>query len=236
MLAVAACTLFCCSRATEPRPTPDPKVVDKAVTRAEPAPADSMAASSQPSPTAAPSAEPAEPATDDRAAAPSAEPKPLGDTQRALVDAPPTKATPARPPQPTKAAAQEPKPKPALDTMQRGPAVVSDEFSTWLEASGKIELGKPAQLSVVLVAKDPYKCNEQYPYSLRLDPAPAGISYPEPVVRRMRVSKQRSSMGIPIIVQSAGTKTISGQLSFSVCTEERCLVEKRQLTLRLQVD
>ena len=34
--------------------------------------------------------------------------------------------------------------------------------------------------------------------------------------------------------ESAGKHTLSGQLSFSVCTEDKCMIEKRDLALEIE--
>jgi hypothetical protein len=51
----------------------------------------------------------------------------------------------------------------------------------------------------------------------------------------MKVTAERSVLSIPVQAQAAGKATVSGTLSFSVCTDERCLVEKRELALNLEV-
>jgi hypothetical protein len=115
-------------------------------------------------------------------------------------------------------------------------AVVNEEaFSTWLQAASPAKAGAPVQLEAVLVAKPPYHCNPEYPHKFKLNAAPAGLSYPEETVRGMKVTPGRSVLAIPVNAQSAGKPTISGTLSFSVCTEERCMVEKRDLSVALDV-
>jgi hypothetical protein len=115
-------------------------------------------------------------------------------------------------------------------------AVVQDEaFSTWLQAVSPVTAGSPATVEAVLVAKPPYHCNAEYPHKFKLPAAPAGLSYPEATVRGMQVTAQRSVLRIPVVAQSPGKPTVSGTLQFSVCNDERCLVEKRELSLNLEV-
>ena len=85
------------------------------------------------------------------------------------------------------------------------------------------------------MAKPPYHCNAEYPHKFKLGPAPAGLSYPEATVKGMQVTAERSVLAIPVQAQAPGKAKVSGTLSFSVCTEERCLVEKRELSLELDV-
>ncbi len=116
-------------------------------------------------------------------------------------------------------------------------AVVSEEpFSVWLQAQSPVVAGGAAQVDAVLVAKAPYHCNAEYPHKFKLNAPPAGLTYPAEVVKGMVVTPERGVLRIPVQAQSAGPATVSGTLSFSVCTDERCLVEKRDLTLNLVVN
>jgi hypothetical protein len=116
-------------------------------------------------------------------------------------------------------------------------AVVSDEaYSIWLQAPSPVKAGEPVPVEVVLTAKPPYHCNAEYPHKFKLAAAPAGLSYSEETVRGMKVTPERSVMAIPVKADAPGKPTISGTLSFSVCTAERCMVEKRDVSLALEVD
>jgi hypothetical protein len=125
--------------------------------------------------------------------------------------------------------------KPAAGQVVQGAVVAEEPFSVWLQAVSPISAGAPAKVEAVLVAKAPYHCNAEYPHKFKLGPAPAGLSFPEPVVKGMQVTAERSVLAIPVQAQSPGKAAVSGTLSFSVCTDERCLVEKRELALELEV-
>jgi hypothetical protein len=116
-------------------------------------------------------------------------------------------------------------------------AVASDEaYAIWLQAPSPVKAGQPVPVEVVLTAKPPYHCNAEYPHKFKLAAAPAGLSYSEETVRGMKVTPERSVMAIPVKADAPGKPTISGTLSFSVCTAERCMVEKRDVSLALEVD
>jgi hypothetical protein len=51
----------------------------------------------------------------------------------------------------------------------------------------------------------------------------------------MNVAAQRSTMTIPIRPSAVGKHTLSGELAFSVCTEDKCLIEKKALSLPFDV-
>jgi len=125
-------------------------------------------------------------------------------------------------------------------TTQEAPASKGDDtstatFSAWLESSGRHEQGKQGVATAVLVAKSPYKCNEAYPYKFVVDKSVAGVSFPEGTVRGMQVTPGRSTMAIPFVPQQEGAVSIAGTLHFSVCTEERCLVEQSRLAVTVRV-
>lgn len=142
----------------------------------------------------------------------------------ATTAAPAPGATPAAPAQAELIAA----------AARQGSVVSDTAFSTWLEGSSPVPSG-PAQLQAVLVAKPPYHVNAEYPHKFTFSEPPAGLEYPEKIVRGMQVTPERGALRLPVVAKSAGPSTVSGTLSFSVCTEERCLVEKRELQVALDV-
>jgi hypothetical protein len=120
-------------------------------------------------------------------------------------------------------------------TTVRGEVKSQAHYAVWLEGAGRYPVGRPATLQAVLVAKSPFKCNDKYPYKLVLDAPPAGVTFPSGTVRSMSVTKSRGTMSVPFAPTTPGTKTISGTLSFSVCTDEKCLIEKQHLAISVAV-
>jgi hypothetical protein len=117
----------------------------------------------------------------------------------------------------------------------QGAAVSEEPFSIWLQAVSPIPAGSASTVEAVLVAKPPYHCNAEYPHKFKLAAAPSGLAYPETTVKGAKVTAERSVLPIPVQAQSPGKAKVAGTLSFSVCDEERCLVEKRDLALELEV-
>jgi hypothetical protein len=158
-------------------------------------------------------------------------PQPVGSAPR------PKPRTVTRPPASAPApptASAEPPVRPA--TMARGSSASGEGFSVWIQAPTPVRAGKSASAQVVLAAKDPYKCNDKYPYKFVLDAPSGGLSYPAQTVRTMSIGEKQSSMSIPFTAARAGGATIAGQLHFSVCTAEKCLIEKRPLSVTVQVE
>lgn len=137
---------------------------------------------------------------------------------------------------PSPATSTIPAAEPVADGAPAQGKVVSEEpFSVWLQASKPVSAGSAGEIEAVLECKAPYHCNQEYPHKFKLGAAPSNLSYPQETVKGMQVTPERGVLRIPVQAKSSGAATVSGTLSFSVCTEERCLVEKRELSLALNV-
>lgn len=145
------------------------------------------------------------------------------------------------PPQAAAVGAAEPTPgAPVTTVAATGPAEpapqaaeVSDAtFALKIAAKGVAEVGKPAEAEIVLEAKEPFHVNDKYPYKFKLKEAP-GLTFPAALVGKeaVKLEKARATMRVPFTAQSAGRHSLSGQFSFSVCTDDKCLIEKRELSL-----
>ena len=110
-------------------------------------------------------------------------------------------------------------------------------FDLKMQAKGSYKAGQAGSLEVVLDAKKPFKVNDKYPYKLKLAKSD-GVKYPAPIVKKdsVKLEPQRAVMTVAFTPESAGKKKIAGQFSFSVCTDDKCLIEKRDLALDVQVD
>lgn len=117
------------------------------------------------------------------------------------------------------------------------PKLAEQTFNLWMQSAGKYKVGQPGSVEVVLVAKGDYKCNDKYPFKFKLGAPPAGISYPQAVIPAggMSIGKSRSSMRVPFTPSAVGDARISGKFSFSVCSDEKCVVESRELAVNVKV-
>jgi hypothetical protein len=119
---------------------------------------------------------------------------------------------------------------------RRSAAAAGASYEAWLETTGDYAVGTPGSLLVGLSAKAPYKCNTQYPYKFVLDAPSTGVTYPSSTVRGMHVDGKHASMPIPFSLTSSGSHVVSGTLSFSTCTEDKCLVDKVHLAVTVDAD
>jgi hypothetical protein len=117
----------------------------------------------------------------------------------------------------------------------RGPAASNDTYTTWLESTGNYTAGQAGQVKLVLEAKAPYHTNEEYPYKFTFGAPVGGVSYPTPVVKDMKVAEMSASMSLPIQAAAKGAATVQGTFNFSVCSKDKCLIEKANLSLPIEI-
>lgn len=105
-------------------------------------------------------------------------------------------------------------------------------FDLVLEPKGSYASGQSGEADIVLSAKAPFHVNQNYPYKFKLKDAP-GLKYASMVVAKDAVKLEPARATVPVVFtpEAAGKHTVSGQLSFSVCTDDKCMIEKRDLAL-----
>ncbi len=118
------------------------------------------------------------------------------------------------------------------------PSYSEQPFDLSISVPGPVAVGKPAKAEVVLLAKGPYKVNQEYPLKIKLNEAP-GLTFPNSVVHAhknkdaVKLEAKKAVLSVAFTPKSAGEHALGGLLSFSVCTEERCLIEKRDLEAKV---
>jgi hypothetical protein len=97
--------------------------------------------------------------------------------------------------------------------------------------------GKPGVVEVQLDAKGDYHLNDTYPYRFKTHAAD-GVTYSVATYSKdaMKVEGTRGTMRLEVTPASPGARSVSGLFLFSVCSAERCLVEKRELAAEFSVD
>jgi hypothetical protein len=148
----------------------------------------------------------------------------------------PASAAPAAPTQDTAAL-----PAPA-DSQAAAAAPAADAVSKYNEANfdltlapkGSYSSGQAGEADIVLSAKAPFHVNQNYPYKFKLKEAP-GLKFANLVVTKEAVKLEPAKATLPVAFtpETAGKHTVAGQLSFSVCTDDKCMIEKRELALEI---
>ncbi len=125
---------------------------------------------------------------------------------------------------------------PVADAMQsKGPSAQGEGFEAHLAASNAYKAGAKGTVTVVLNAKAPFHCNDKYPYKFTVKPT-AGVQFAQDVVKGMKIGEQQSTMAVEFTPSAAGKHTLEGTLAFSVCTDDKCLVEKQALSVTIDVE
>ena len=108
-------------------------------------------------------------------------------------------------------------------------------FDLVIQPKGAYASGQPGEAEIQLSAKAPFHVNEKYPYKFKLKEAP-GIKYANLVVAKDAVKLEPTKATVPVAFtpESAGKHTVAGTLSFSVCTDDKCMIEKRDLALDIE--
>lgn len=123
------------------------------------------------------------------------------------------------------------RPKAALVT---GPAVTGEGYRTYLQMPSPVSVGTSATVTVHLEPQPPFKSNAKYPFRFVVGPV-RGATAPTSPVTVAAVAPTRTTLQFPITAAEPGRTSVSGTFSFSVCTEEKCLVERAPLVLSFEV-
>ncbi len=111
-------------------------------------------------------------------------------------------------------------------------------FDLTLEApKASLKAGQAGSVEVVLTAKAPYHVNDKYPIKLKLKET-AGVKYENLTIGKdaAKVEAMKAVLPVSFTPDGAGKRTVAGQFAFSVCTEDKCLMEKRDLLLDVVVE
>ena len=135
-----------------------------------------------------------------------------------------------KPESPEVAAPKPEAPAPKAVPWKLGARVEDPAFSVWLEGPAEVVVNHSSNARARVVAKEPYKCNDKYPTKFSWD-SQDGLSVAATKVRGMSVAGKKGTLALPFSAVRPGPVTLSGTLSFSVCTKENCRVEKHKLQL-----
>lgn len=111
-------------------------------------------------------------------------------------------------------------------------------FSLEMKSVGPYKAGQQGNVEIVLQPKGEFHCNQEYPYKVKLGTAPAGITYPQPVVKTdaMTIKPEQAVMKVPFTGDKPGESKVTGNFYFSICTSQQCVIENRELAVMVKVD
>ncbi len=97
-------------------------------------------------------------------------------------------------------------------------------------------MGETGEYTVSLKSGGGYKVNEEYPHKFRVAVG-SGLSSASALVRKPQATIEKSIARFPVKVagKTPGRTSVGGELAFSVCTDEKCLIERRELVFPVEV-
>jgi hypothetical protein len=153
---------------------------------------------------------------------------------------PAAEATAAEPPAssapsaPVAAAAADPTPADNAPPSKAASKYSEAGFDLSLQPKGNYAVGQPGEADIVLLSKAPFHVNQSYPYKFKLKELP-GLKFANLVLSKdaVKLEPARAEVSVPFTPDSAGKHVLAGVLSFSVCTDDKCMIEKRELALEI---
>jgi hypothetical protein len=140
-----------------------------------------------------------------------------------------TSAIAAEAPPPTAAAAA-----PEAPAVEAASKYSEAGFDLLIQPKGAYASGQAGEAEIVLSAKAPFHVNEKYPYKFKLKET-TGLHFANKVVAKdlVKLEPTRATVPVAFTPDGAGKHTLAGQLSFSICTADQCMIEKRDLALEI---
>src|SRR5690606_2749641 len=122
----------------------------------------------------------------------------------------------------------------SLEQMNAQPSYEEEAFSLSMTGPAVAKVGEAVTYTVTLTAKSGFKVNDEYPVKFQFAAA-NGVAPQKEVIRKEDAQVEKNKVVIPaeVILSTAGEHVVQGKLSFSVCTDDRCLIEKRDLGLSI---
>lgn len=114
------------------------------------------------------------------------------------------------------------------------PSYEEDAFVLRLDGPKQGNVGETIELTIELRPQGGYKVNEEYPIKFQFADLDGATAVRGTVSKgEGKVDAKKATLPLKVKLDKAGTRSLGGKLSFSVCTDERCLIEKRDLAVSL---
>lgn len=111
----------------------------------------------------------------------------------------------------------------------------AESFSLRWSTPGAVAVGASGRGELVLTAKPPFKCNQEYPFKLKLKAAGLEPATAEVTKADMQVTPSQVTVPVAFKASKANEPWTEATFAFSVCTDDRCLIEHQTLRLGAKV-
>jgi hypothetical protein len=120
-----------------------------------------------------------------------------------------------------------------------GPRIETGSFLLAVAPSeGGYKIGKAGQVEIALEGRGEWHVNQEYPIRIDLKAAPGVALAKNELVKddakEFGEAKVRFLAGVE--PSAAGEHEVSCDVSFAMCTEENCILEKRTVAMQLKVE
>jgi hypothetical protein len=119
-----------------------------------------------------------------------------------------------------------------------GPRIETGSFLLAVApAQPKYAAGKPGELEIALEGRGEWHVNQEYPIRVDLKAAPA-VTIPKAELVKddaKEFGEEKVRFLAAVEPSAAGKHEVSCDVSFAMCTEENCILEKRTVAMELEV-
>jgi hypothetical protein len=98
--------------------------------------------------------------------------------------------------------------------------------------------GTPGEVEIALESRGEWHVNEEYPIRVDLK-APSGLAIPKPELVKADAKEftdEKVRFLAAVEPSAAGEHEVTCDVSFALCTEENCILERRTLAMKLEVE
>ena len=119
-----------------------------------------------------------------------------------------------------------------------GPRIETGSFLLAVApAQQRYEAGKPGEVEIALEGRGEWHVNQEYPIRVDLKSAPGVKLAKSELVKgdAAEFGDERVRFLAAVEPSAAGEHEVSCDVSFAMCTEENCILERRTVAMKLQV-
>ena len=105
-------------------------------------------------------------------------------------------------------------------------------------AQPKYRVGKGGQVEIALEGRGDWHVNQEYPIRVALEATP-GLTLPKRELVKGDASEfgeEKARFLAAVEPRAKGDHEVKCDVSFAMCTEENCVLEKRTVAMRLEVE
>ncbi|MBW2529100.1 MAG: hypothetical protein JRI23_33290 [Deltaproteobacteria bacterium] len=112
-------------------------------------------------------------------------------------------------------------------------ATINAEQYTIEVTAAPVTVGADASFQVKVAAKGGFKFNQAFPTKLKLGAAPDGLQFPKPKLKKgdgtASADGKSFVFDVPVKATRAGQFPFDAVLKFSVCNDDKCVVQRKKL-------